>query len=69
MNKRNIENERRFLTEEFPEMKEQIMKASPKAIMVAYDMLDLDSEELKEFEKFLIAKGKKDHISKIYGAE
>jgi hypothetical protein len=50
---RNIENERRFLMDHFPDMAERIAKASDKAITIAYDMLQLDDEELQEFGQYL----------------
>lgn len=50
---RNIENERRFLVGLFPDMAERTMKASDKAIMIAYDMLQLDDEQLDEFVEYL----------------
>lgn len=55
---RNIENERRFLHEQFPDMAERTATASDKAIMIAYDMLQLDDEQLDEFIEYLEAKGK-----------
>ena len=53
MKKRNIELERRFLMNHFPDMAERTATASNKAVMVAYDMLQLDDEELKDFKEYL----------------
>ena len=62
----DIEKKRRFLQEKFPEMAEMTEKASNVAIEMAFEMMFLDEEQRKEFEKFLIAKGKIDHVEGIY---
>lgn len=56
MKNRNIELERRFLMNHFPDMADRTAKVSDKAVMIAYDMLQLDDEELKEFGQYLEAK-------------
>lgn len=50
---RNIKFEREFLMETYPEMAEEIAKASDTVIMICYDMQRLDKEQLEVFEKFL----------------
>lgn len=50
---RNIKFEREFLMETYPEMAEETAKASDIAVMICYDMQQLDKEELEAFEKFL----------------
>lgn len=62
----DIEKKRRFLQEKFPEMAEMTEKASNVAVEMAFEMMFLDEEQRKEFEKFLIAKGKIDHVEGIY---
>lgn len=62
----DIEKKRKFLQEKFPEMAEMTEKASNKAIELGFEMMFLDEEQRKEFEKFLIAKGKIDHVEGIY---
>lgn len=62
----DIEKKRRFLQEKFPEMAEMTEKASNKAIELGFEMMFLDEEQRKEFESFLIAKGKIDHVERIY---
>jgi|GEM_PF-1622936 len=62
----DIEKKRRFLQEKFPEMAEMTEKASNKSIELGFEMMFLDEEQRKEFEKFLIAKGKIDHVEGIY---
>lgn len=62
----DIEKKRRFLQERFPEMAEMTEMASNKAIELGFEMMFLDEEQRKEFEKFLIAKGKIDHVKGIY---
>ncbi len=62
----DIEKKRRFLQERFPEMAEMTEMASNKAIELGFEMMFLDEEQRKEFEKFLIAKGKIDHVEGIY---
>ena len=62
----DIEKKRRFLQEKFPEMAEMTEMASNKAIELGFEMMFLDEEQRKEFEKFLIAKGKIDHVEGIY---
>jgi len=56
---RNVEVERNYLVEEFPDMKESIAAASDKAISIAYDMLNLDKEELELFAAALEERSKK----------
>ena len=62
----DIERKRRFLREKFPEMAEITEMASNKSIELGFEMMFLDEEQRKEFEKFLIAKGKIDHVEGIY---
>ena len=50
---RNINFEREFLMETYPEMAEETAKASDTAVMICYDMQQLDKEQLAAFEKFL----------------
>lgn len=50
---RNIKFEREFLMDKYPEMAEETAKASDTAIMICYDMQQLDKEELEAFERFL----------------
>ncbi|MFH5834527.1 hypothetical protein ACHAL6_00445 [Proteiniclasticum sp. C24MP] len=57
-NTRNIELERRFLQNHFPEMADRTAKASDEVIAIAYDTLQLDDEELDEFIEYLKAKSK-----------
>ena len=39
--------------ETYPEMAEETAKASDTAVMICYDMQQLDKEQLAAFEKFL----------------
>ncbi len=50
---RNINDEREFLMEKYPEMAEEIAKASDTVIMICYGIQKLDKEQLKVFEKLL----------------
>lgn len=53
----DIEKKRKFLQDKFPEMSEMTEKASNVVVEMAFEMMFLDEEQLKEFEKFLIEKG------------
>lgn len=53
---RNIKDEREFLMETYPDMAEETAKASDTVIMLCYDMLQLNKDELEAFEKFLESK-------------
>lgn len=62
----DIEKKRRFLQERFPEMAEMTEKASNVAVEMAFEMMFLDEEQLKEFENFLVAKAKKDYSLDLF---
>lgn len=62
----DIEKKRRYLQEKFPEMAEMTEKASNVAIEMAFEMMFLDEDQRKEFEKFLIARGKRNHTIELY---
>ena len=54
----SINEKRRFLRERVPEMAERVDEVSDLVIEVAYQMHDLDDEELKVFSEFLNTKVK-----------